>query len=517
MTTTKVNLANTVEGILPVANGGTGTSTGVAPGGSTTQVQFNNAGAFGGSANLTFNGTTLTAAALTSTGVATFSAGTVSAPAITTTGDTNTGIFFPAADTIAFTEGGAEAMRINSSGDVGIGTTTPSSYGKFGVISGSNYVSLHTSTAQVMSQFNGAVSVAHIRMTYPAVADWDILSGSAGQLSFSGNSSERMRIDSSGNVGIGTTSPSGRLQVETSGSAANLFVRSDISTSALASRVLLGNSAGTARLTMGLLGGGGEVGFFGSEGSFPIYFQTNGTERMRITSGGNVGIGTTNPGARFEVAGTTTSTTMQITTTTGAPFTTYRNTGQDFYVGLDNSAGASFGSQYSANLYGTGAYPMLFWTNGTERLRIASNGALGIGGANYGSSGQVLTSNGSGSAPSWSTPTVSGTAKAWVYYNQASQTILGSFNVSSVTYNGTGLFRVNLTTALADTNFAVCGAGAGGGGAGVPTFTTFSETTGTGSAAGTNSQRTTSGANFRTARSDNDSPQDNLVSVIFFR
>jgi hypothetical protein len=40
-----------------------------------------------------------------------FTAGTVSLPAITTTGDVNTGIFFPAADTIAFAEGGAEAMR----------------------------------------------------------------------------------------------------------------------------------------------------------------------------------------------------------------------------------------------------------------------------------------------------------------------------------------------------------------------------------------------------------------------
>jgi hypothetical protein len=46
----------------------------------------------------------------------TASAGTVSAPGITTTGDSNTGIFFPAADTIAFAEGGAEVMRINSSG-----------------------------------------------------------------------------------------------------------------------------------------------------------------------------------------------------------------------------------------------------------------------------------------------------------------------------------------------------------------------------------------------------------------
>jgi hypothetical protein len=56
MTTTKVNLANTVEGILPVANGGTGTSSGVAPGGSTTQVQYNNAGAFGGDSGFVYTG-----------------------------------------------------------------------------------------------------------------------------------------------------------------------------------------------------------------------------------------------------------------------------------------------------------------------------------------------------------------------------------------------------------------------------------------------------------------------------
>ena len=62
---------------------------------------------------------------LTSGGAATFvtspttvQAGTAAAPSITTSGDTNTGIFFPAADTIAFAEGGAEALRINSSGTV---------------------------------------------------------------------------------------------------------------------------------------------------------------------------------------------------------------------------------------------------------------------------------------------------------------------------------------------------------------------------------------------------------------
>jgi hypothetical protein len=54
-----------------------------------------------------------------------FSAGTASDPSITFTGDTNTGLFSPAGDTIAFTEGGAEAMRITSDGRLGIGTTSP--------------------------------------------------------------------------------------------------------------------------------------------------------------------------------------------------------------------------------------------------------------------------------------------------------------------------------------------------------------------------------------------------------
>ena len=68
---------------------------------------------------------------LTSGGAATFvtspttvQAGTAAAPSITTSGDTNTGIFFPAADTIAFAEGGVESMRIDSSGRLLIGDTT---------------------------------------------------------------------------------------------------------------------------------------------------------------------------------------------------------------------------------------------------------------------------------------------------------------------------------------------------------------------------------------------------------
>jgi hypothetical protein len=68
----------------------------------------------------------ITTPALENDGVTTVAAGSASAPAITTDGDTNTGIFFPAADTIAFAEGGAEAMRIDSSGNLLVGTTSTS-------------------------------------------------------------------------------------------------------------------------------------------------------------------------------------------------------------------------------------------------------------------------------------------------------------------------------------------------------------------------------------------------------
>jgi hypothetical protein len=64
---------------------------------------------------------------------AAFVAGTAALPAITTTGDTNTGMFFPAADTIAFAEGGAEVMRIDSSGRVLIGTASSLASEKLGI------------------------------------------------------------------------------------------------------------------------------------------------------------------------------------------------------------------------------------------------------------------------------------------------------------------------------------------------------------------------------------------------
>ena len=51
------------------------------------------------------------------------------------------------------------------------------------------------------------------------------------------------------------------------------------------------------------------------------------------------------------------------------------------------------------------------------------------------------------------TQCIKGSARAWFYYNGSTQTILGSYNVSSVTYNGTGQYTVNFTTAMPNANY----------------------------------------------------------------
>jgi hypothetical protein len=154
------------------------------------------------------------------TGVATFSAGTAAAPAITTTGDTNTGIFFPAADTIAFAEGGAEVARINSSGNVGIGTASPSSRlttsGATGT--GNGLTIVDTDYSNDTHQIYGNNSL-HISAG----------TGGAGAILFKTASSERARIDSSGNLLAGTTTALGLVTVARSTASSYNYASNAIS------------------------------------------------------------------------------------------------------------------------------------------------------------------------------------------------------------------------------------------------------------------------------------------------
>jgi hypothetical protein len=152
---------------------------------------------------------------LGASGVATFSAGTVSAPAITTTGDTNTGIFFPAADTIAFAEGGTEVARFDSAGNLGVGTTSPTAKLQ---VSGSGYTStrIASSTDEANLYFAGTYGQINC-----LAGDMYITTDTASNIICRTNGTERMRILSNGKVAIGSNGTGNGVALSVDGSSAS--------------------------------------------------------------------------------------------------------------------------------------------------------------------------------------------------------------------------------------------------------------------------------------------------------
>jgi len=157
---------------------------------------------------------------------------------------------------------------------------------------------------------------------------------------------ERMRIDSSGNVGIGTTSPDNLLHIE---SSSNTFLQ--IEKTGTASKVFLGNSGGEAVLES--TGGA-------------VKLKPNGRSNdFVLTTSGKLGIGTSNPVGRLHLhkadSGTIDALMITNSDTTNNGLTIGVNSGeQPFFFNGSNT-------------------DMTFGTNNTERLRITSSGNVGIG------------------------------------------------------------------------------------------------------------------------------------------
>jgi len=167
-----------------------------------------------------------------------------------------------------------EAMRIDSTGNVGIGTASPASKLE---VRGSG-------TSPIVYFGNGVDNPPNRQLAFSGGSSglvWDLdatgASGVAGQLTLSTNGSEAMRIDSSGNVGIGKTSPAAELDV--------------FASSTPAVRVADGSGFNIRLEAFG----SNTAGLVCAGGATNMTFQTNETERMRIDASGNVGIGTTDP------------------------------------------------------------------------------------------------------------------------------------------------------------------------------------------------------------------------------
>ena len=242
-------------------------------------------------------------------------------------------------DKIRFDTAGSERVIIDNAGKVGVGTTSPTANLH---VSGSSAQKIDiTDTSGASTRISTANSKSYVGSTtnHP--------------LLFLTNDTERMRIDTSGNVGIGASSPNYPLTIHNSGDGIK-FEISDLVDANYRIQV-----SGNDILT-------------GPSTASDLIFQTGNTERMRIDSNGNLGLGTSSPTQRLHVDGGS----ALIKSSYDASGTT--NVYQYFATRASgNWRNSTIGNTGNSLVFGTGGTGTTH-TNATERMRIDSAGEIHI-------------------------------------------------------------------------------------------------------------------------------------------
>jgi len=304
-----------------------------------------------------------------------FPPGTEALPGLHVQGDIDTGLYAPAANTLAISTDGSERLRVDSSGRVGIGTTSPNnqlsigSTASFETDANSFYLgSNFTGTGQ---NFIGSSKHAQRLFFNNASSNGYLSYANTGSAGTAGNAitwQERFRIDSSGNVGIGTSAPSSPLTVDQVNGNVNLELHS--SSSGRGAQIKTHNDHAT--FFHGLSGDTiGDYIYYTADAKNHV-FSTSNVERLRIDSSGNVGVG---------VSSLNSSSRLTLLESTG--------NGQTLEIkganagGVGSQPGIKFTASTGDNIGGifgdTNSDAVVLQSGGTERMQITSAGNLLVG------------------------------------------------------------------------------------------------------------------------------------------
>jgi hypothetical protein len=249
----------------------------------------------------------------------------------------------------------SEAMRITSGGNVLVGGTSDNgsrlqvtgaatfsssvtASGGFEIPNGQFYRARRSSGSLLTDMIGIPSGTDDVRIL--TTGDFNIVNGSLSNI---------LTVKNGGNVGIGTTSPVG------DGTVLNLYgtTASTLKLQTSSSGTTINDGSEIVMYDNDMIIKNREAGY--------INFHTSNTERMRITSAGLVGIGTSAPDVSLHI-------------NSSAPQVHFQNTyNTGFYVGVLGDASGN------STLYNAANTNMLFSTNATERMRITSGGNVGIG------------------------------------------------------------------------------------------------------------------------------------------
>ena len=383
------------------------------------------------------------------------------------------------------TSGTVERARIDSSGNVGIGTSSPNT--NLHIYDGSG-----GATLKIESNLANAYDSSRIQLLGGNLSTSEILLGDASSatvgriiyrhngnsLAFDVNSSEAMRIDSSGRLGIGTTSPSEKLHVvgntkvtgnitvgasHTIGDVSSvddnfliasadnkdLTIKAGVDSSTLRLKTTntaltinpeglvtieeettinddLTINATTPSLNLIDTNNNSDYAVNNANGVFQIFDKTNDVSRLSVTSAGNVGIGTDSPSANLEITQSGNNVGLLVAGG-GYNYTAkFESVDAEANIIIEDSNSTNDG-----NMIGVATNDMYFITDTAERMRIDSAGKLFLNSTSVtaGYTGAHLIVGGQ-TSPLIKLQSTQGTGSAWDIYTSSGTSLIFARNQS---------------------------------------------------------------------------------------